>query len=64
MEAKKRAWQTPELTVLVRNRPEEAVLAACKFTGTSTLPIESHNGCKQGRNKPQCTTACTASASS
>ena len=27
MEAKTRAWQKPELTVLVRNRPEEAVLA-------------------------------------
>ena len=33
MQAKTRTWQRPELTVLVRNRPEEAVLAACKLAG-------------------------------
>lgn len=27
-------WQRPELTVLVRSKPEEAVLATCKNTGT------------------------------
>jgi hypothetical protein len=26
----KKEWKTPELIVLVRNKPEEAVLAACK----------------------------------
>ena len=26
----KDTWQKPELIVLVRNKPEEAVLAACK----------------------------------
>jgi hypothetical protein len=26
----KKEWKTPELTVLVRSKPEEAVLAACK----------------------------------
>ena len=26
----KRTWQKPELVVLVRNRPEEGVLATCK----------------------------------
>ena len=30
MEAKKREWQMPQLTVLVRSRTEEAVLAGCK----------------------------------
>lgn len=28
----KKQWQKPELVVLVRNKPEEVVLAACKFT--------------------------------
>jgi hypothetical protein len=27
----KKAWSKPELIVLVRGRPEEAVLAACKI---------------------------------
>jgi len=26
----KKEWKTPELIVLVRNKPEEAVLSACK----------------------------------
>jgi hypothetical protein len=30
MATKSTAWHKPELIVLVRNRPEEAVLAACK----------------------------------
>jgi hypothetical protein len=30
MKAKISLWQKPELTVLARSRPEEAVLAACK----------------------------------
>ncbi len=36
MEQKK--WQKPELIVLVRNKPEEAVLAACKgpMTGSGS----------------------------
>jgi hypothetical protein len=33
MEATKQMWTRPELTVLVRNRPEEAVLTACKLSG-------------------------------
>jgi len=35
MTAQKKQWQTPQLTVLVRSRPEEAVLAACKYAGMS-----------------------------
>jgi len=31
MAAIKTTWGKPEMTVLVRDRPEEAVLAACKF---------------------------------
>lgn len=28
----KKEWKTPELIVLVRSNPEEAVLAACKWS--------------------------------
>jgi hypothetical protein len=38
----KKPWQTPELIVLVRSRPEEAVLAGCKM---STSP---NHGCGGG----------------
>jgi hypothetical protein len=27
----KKEWKTPELIVLVRSKPEEAVLAGCKY---------------------------------
>ncbi len=35
MTVDRRQWQRPELTVLVRSRPEEAVLTGCK-SGTSS----------------------------
>lgn len=45
-------WNTPELIVLVRSKPEEAVLTACKFgsvgIGTSQTGFgfcNSINGC-------------------
>lgn len=30
MMQQKKSWETPELIVLVRSKPEEAVLVACK----------------------------------
>jgi hypothetical protein len=33
---RKRPWQRPELIVLVRSKPEEAVLTACKYLGYMT----------------------------
>jgi hypothetical protein len=33
METEKKQWTKPELIVLVRNKPEEAVLATCKMFG-------------------------------
>ncbi len=33
MRAQKAEWRKPELVVLVRTRPEEAVLGACKNAG-------------------------------
>ncbi len=32
---RKKVWEKPVLTVLVRSRPEEQVLTACKFAGTA-----------------------------
>jgi len=37
-------WQKPELIVLVRGRPEEAVLTACKVRGASGYHV-TDNGC-------------------
>jgi len=31
----KKEWVTPELIILVRNKPEEAVLTTCKSAGTN-----------------------------
>lgn len=46
----KKTWVTPELIVLVRSKPEEAVLAACK--GNQEGPIDGHG--------PLCLAACGA----
>ena len=35
MTENKKAWVEPELIVLVRNKPEEAVLTVCKVAGSS-----------------------------
>ena len=42
-----KTWETPKLIVLVRGRPEEAILTNCK-TGTDTLisgPYWYFQGC-------------------
>jgi hypothetical protein len=53
----KKEWKTPELIVLVRSKPEEAVLTACKAmadgSGSNTLA----GGCAQGTQcDPDCPT--------
>ena len=47
MEAKKRTWQTPELTVLVRSRTEEAVLAGCKTVASLGGPSTLQTNCTE-----------------
>jgi hypothetical protein len=37
MEIMKKVWEKPRLTVLVRSRPEEAVLNGCKIGGFGPL---------------------------
>ena len=38
-------WNTPQLTTLVRNKPEEMVLTACKYVGMSALPGLGNTAC-------------------
>ncbi len=40
----KKAWVTPELTVLVRSKPEEAVLSGCK-SGVAEGPGYQFGAC-------------------
>lgn len=40
----RRTWSRPELIVLVRSGPEEAVLDACKTTGAATGAV-TKNSC-------------------
>jgi hypothetical protein len=48
---KKQTWAKPELTVLVRSKPEEAVLTSCKGNTTSTNPRGRNGACNErGRN--------------
>lgn len=42
----KKAWKKPELIVLVRGRPEEAVLETCK-SGSAGGPGNANN-CRSG----------------
>jgi len=47
--SEKRPWSKPELVVLVRGNPEEAVLLACK---TNTHPIGGGNQACKRTGKP------------
>ena len=39
----KKLWETPELIVIVRSQPEEAVLETCKFTKQQGGPTGTGN---------------------
>jgi len=43
----KGAWEKPELIVLARSKPEEAVLQGCKAVTGFTGPNDANTGCKQ-----------------
>lgn len=47
MKTKKGTWQAPELTILVRSRPEEAVLATCKTATVATAPGPNRKECSR-----------------
>jgi len=42
---KTKTWKKPELVVLTRTKPEEAVLTVCKGGGSIVSPAENFNGC-------------------
>ena len=44
-EPTKRAWSSPELIVLVRGKPEESVLVACKNRSTQPSAVNEYLGC-------------------
>ena len=60
-QGKKKEWVAPELLVLVRSHPEEAVLTACKFF-SPTGPTPSNGWC--ALNVPLCGTTCELGAPS
>jgi hypothetical protein len=45
METEKKQWTKPELIVLVRNKPEEAVLGACKMVSGPDGPLATYIAC-------------------
>lgn len=57
----KMQWERPELLVLVRSKPEEAVLANCKtLNGSSKAGNGSKNGSCQAKTTTNCGTDCSA----
>lgn len=55
MGIEKSVWQTPELTVLARCKPEEAVLAARKGNGATPGPNGNGNSCRvKGESLQHC----------
>lgn len=48
-ETERKKWERPELIVLVRCRPEESVLTACKGGGGWTHALKTAHECKYGQ---------------
>ncbi len=49
-------WIQPQLIVLVRSRPEEAVLGSCKYISTSGSPNGADGECVIGDPCQSCDT--------
>lgn len=65
MTESKKEWVTPELIVLVRSKPEEAVLLSCKMNVVGITGMNSTNvNCFYRRSNTNCSTACSWSSSS
>ncbi len=50
MRESKKQWFEPELIVLVRSKPGEAVLSACKDSGGGGNPNDDNTGCLKSCN--------------
>ena len=63
MTENKKEWSEPELIVLVRSKPEEAVLTTCKQYGSTSQdgPTSTYNWCA---TTLPCVPGCNASAAS
>jgi hypothetical protein len=57
----KKVWEKPQLVILVRSQPEEAVLACCKTSFLPTGPSDMNAGCYQDAG---CSTGCSGVISS
>jgi hypothetical protein len=60
--ATKRVWSAPELVVLGRGRPQEAVLIICRSWNPSTGPDSVFNSCYSITNP--CSPACNSQVGS
>ncbi|MCX6844806.1 MAG: hypothetical protein NTX53_21290 [candidate division WOR-3 bacterium] len=54
MTESKKEWHKPELTVVVRGKPEEAVLGGCKTVGPSAGPTVGEQFCIYPDTCPLC----------
>lgn len=62
-EQNKKKWQTPELIVLSRSQPEEAVLTNCKSDTTGSVVRETNfTGCNSNKASGQPCQHCDAVA--
>jgi hypothetical protein len=57
----KKEWKTPELIVLVRSNPEEAVLTTCKNSTVNAGTSDWNVNCTYGPGQCQLCTALTSS---
>jgi hypothetical protein len=55
-ETREKPWQKPELIVLVRNHPEEAVLTVCKAGLNTSAPGTDFVDCRNIGPAPDCST--------
>lgn len=62
MKNESKKWQKPELIALVRSKPEEAVMTACKTYMNINGPQSSQGDCYSG-NQSNCS-ACSDRSSS
>jgi hypothetical protein len=54
----KKKWEKPQLIVLVRSRPEEAVLLACKGGGQQSAVAKTSKSLCYNQIKGSCPTIC------
>ena len=57
---KRPQWEKPELIVLVRSKPAEAVLQGCKTSGDATGYAMYNNNCLYTpKDEPSCSGVCS-----